>query len=248
MSRYDLGLPVYRLEGYQALLGVPVPDATQWDQIEKVGDWGYVVFTYLERLAAQGELIPQDDTSVRMLSLRSENVTRQAQAKARGLSQSGERTGMYPTALVGQVDGQTICLYDSGRSHAGENLKALWLQRQAAGGKPLVMSEARKTNEADATALIRCHCLAPGRRKFSELEDVFPLECHVVIEALKQVFEPDEQARQEQRPPEARLTYHQAGSRPIIADRGTRASARVGHHAKRPCESRFIMSQEPWPS
>lgn len=78
------------------------------------------------------------------------------------------------------------------------------------------MSDALKTNEADETALIRCHCLAHGRRKFSELEDVFPLECHVVIEALKQVFEHDAQARQEQMPPAARLAYHQAVSRPIM--------------------------------
>ena len=52
----------YRVEGYQAMLGVPVPDATQWDQIEQVGDCGYVVFAHLEHLAAQGELIYQDDT------------------------------------------------------------------------------------------------------------------------------------------------------------------------------------------
>jgi len=38
VSRYDLGVPGYRLQGYQAMLGVPVPDATQWDQIEVVGD------------------------------------------------------------------------------------------------------------------------------------------------------------------------------------------------------------------
>jgi transposase len=63
VSRYYLGLPLYRLQGYQAMLGVPVPDATQWDQIEKVGDCSYRVFEYLERLAAQGELIYQDDTS-----------------------------------------------------------------------------------------------------------------------------------------------------------------------------------------
>jgi hypothetical protein len=31
VSRYDLGVPGYRLQGYQAMLGVPVPDATQWD-------------------------------------------------------------------------------------------------------------------------------------------------------------------------------------------------------------------------
>jgi rubredoxin len=44
VSRYYLGLPFYRVEGYQAMLGVPMPDATQWDQIERVGDSCYVVF------------------------------------------------------------------------------------------------------------------------------------------------------------------------------------------------------------
>lgn len=34
VSRYVLGVPSYRLQGYQAMLGVPVPDATPWDQIE----------------------------------------------------------------------------------------------------------------------------------------------------------------------------------------------------------------------
>jgi hypothetical protein len=31
VGRYYLGLPLYRMESYQAMLGVPVPDATQWD-------------------------------------------------------------------------------------------------------------------------------------------------------------------------------------------------------------------------
>jgi hypothetical protein len=38
VSRDDLGIPGYRLQGYQAMLGVPVPDATQWDALEVVGD------------------------------------------------------------------------------------------------------------------------------------------------------------------------------------------------------------------
>jgi hypothetical protein len=36
VGRYYLGLPFYRIEGYQAMLGVPVPDATQWDQIAAI--------------------------------------------------------------------------------------------------------------------------------------------------------------------------------------------------------------------
>ncbi len=34
VGRYYLGLPFYRIEGDQAMLGVPMPDATQWDQID----------------------------------------------------------------------------------------------------------------------------------------------------------------------------------------------------------------------
>ena len=216
VGRYYLGLPFYRLERYQAMLGMPVADATQWDQIERVGDCGYKVFAYLERLAAQGELIYQDDTPVRILSLMDENQESQAQAEAMGLSRPRERTGMYTTALVVKVGERTICLYYSGRSHAGENLAALLKKRQDGRERPLVMSDALSSNEADEANLIRCHCLAHGRRKFSDLEEVFPHECQVVMDALKQVFDHDEAAREAQLSPEARLAYHQAYSRPIM--------------------------------
>jgi transposase len=66
VSRYDLGVPGYRLQGYQAMLGVPVPDATQWDQSEVVGDCAYKGFEPLEKAAAQGELMFHDDTAVRI--------------------------------------------------------------------------------------------------------------------------------------------------------------------------------------
>lgn len=216
VSRYYLGLPFYRLEGYQAMGGVPVPDATQWDQIERVADGGYVVLTHLEGLAAQGELIYQDDTPGRMLSLLDANRHAQARAEAMGISRSTERTGMYTTALVVRYGAQTICLYYSGRAHAGENLEALLTKRAADHGKPLGMSDALTSNEADETALMRCHCLAHGRRKFSELEDVFPAECTVVIDALTQVFDHDDQAEEQQRSAQERLAYHQAYSGPIM--------------------------------
>jgi len=216
VSRYSLGLPLYRLQSYQAMLGVPVPDATQWDQSEKVGDGRYVVFESLETLAAQGELISPDDTSVRILSLIKENQKMQAQAAAMGFSRPQERPGMFTTALVVKVGEQTICLYDSGRSHAGENLATLLEQRQADHAKPFVMSDALSRNEVDETTVIRCHCLAHGRRQCSDLEDLFPVECQVVIEVLKQVFDHDEEARDTQMNAEERLAYHQTYSAPIM--------------------------------
>jgi hypothetical protein len=216
VGRYDLGLPFHRLEGDQAMLGVPLPDATQWELIEKVGDSGYVGCAHLEGLAAQGDRIHQDDTAVRILSLVRENQAFEARAEALGLSRAPERTGMYTTALVVKVGTRIIWLYYAGRFHAGENLVSLLQQRQAGRDKPLVMSDALSSNEADETRLIRCHGLAHGRRKCSEIEEVFPQECQVVVEALKQVFDHDEVARKEPREGPARLAYHQAYSRPIM--------------------------------
>ena len=78
------------------------------------------------------------------------------------------------------------------------------------------MSDALAANAAQDTALIRCHCLAHGRRKFTELEEVFPEECRVVIEALKQVFDHEEAARVQQLSAGERLAYHQQYSGPIM--------------------------------
>jgi transposase len=234
VSRYYLGLPFFRVEAYQAMLGVPVPDATQWDQIEQLGDCSYKVFAYLETLAAQGELIHQDDTSVRILSLMAENRTHQTAAEALGFARSQERTGMFTTALVVKVGEQIICLYYSGRSHAGENLQALLEQREAERDKPLVMSDALSRNEVDETTVIRCHCLAHGRRQFSDLADVFPVECQVVLDTLKQVFDHDEEARDKQMSPEARFAYHQAYSQPLMDELRQWLQKQVDDHLVEP--------------
>jgi hypothetical protein len=124
IGRYYLGLPFYRLQGYQARLGVPVPDATQWDQIEKVCDCSSVVFEYLERLAAQGELIYQDDTAVHSV-MSGANLTMRAQA---GLWASLGPRAHWPvsTALGVKVGEQMICLSDSGRAHAGKTSRPYW--------------------------------------------------------------------------------------------------------------------------
>lgn len=76
-----------------------------------MGDCCYVVFECLEPLAAQGELIHQDDTSVRILTLMQENQQIRAAAAAQGLSRAKERTGMFTTALVVRVGERLICLY-----------------------------------------------------------------------------------------------------------------------------------------
>jgi hypothetical protein len=73
---------------------VPVPAATPWDPIERVADCGDGVFQPLESLAAQGELLSQADTPVRLLALIAEHHHAQAPAATQGLARSQDRTGL----------------------------------------------------------------------------------------------------------------------------------------------------------
>jgi hypothetical protein len=167
-------------------------------------------------MAAQGEVIFQDDTSGRVVTLIEENQLARAQARARGKAKPDTRTGMYTTALMVQVGERQICLYYTGRRHAGENLAALLTKRESGRGKPLVMSDALSQNKADEANLIRCLCLAHGRRQFSELADDFPAESAVAVNALKLVYDHDDEARAQGLSAQERLAYHQAYSAPVF--------------------------------
>jgi transposase len=189
-----------------------VADATLWDLAERVADCAYPVFDYLGKLAAQGEVIFQDDTHVRILPLVAEN--RRADATGDPL----ERRRRYPTGLVVQVEPRVICLYRSGRAHAGDTLTAVLAQRETGLEKPIVMSDALAANQRDDDdPLIRCHCLAHGRRQFTDLEAVFPVEASHVITVLDQVFEHEAETRRQALPAAARLAYHQTRSGPLLA-------------------------------
>ncbi len=216
LARYYLGLPWHRLEGLQAVVGVPVPDATQWDQGEIVGDCTHPIFKYLEQLAAQGEVIFQDDTPGRVFTLMEENQIVRAQAQAQGKVKPDTRTGMQTTALIAPVGERRICLSYTGRRQAGENLAALLTKRDPGRGNPLVMSNALSHNHAEEEALIRCHCLAHARRQFSDLGADFPAASAVVVNALKLSYDQDEEARDQGLNAQARLVYPQEYRAPVF--------------------------------
>jgi len=88
--KYYMGLPFYRLEPYQSVLGMPLPDSTQWKLVEEVADSVYPIFFYLEKLAAQGRLIHADDTSIRIVPCTLEN---------KKVAEHKQRKGMF-TAVV----------------------------------------------------------------------------------------------------------------------------------------------------
>src|SRR4051794_37762097 len=69
LLKYGSGLPFNRLDGLQGDLGVPLPASTQWDVVEAVAASLTPAFDELIRQAAQGEVVHNDDTTVKILGL-----------------------------------------------------------------------------------------------------------------------------------------------------------------------------------
>ena len=230
LAHYHLGLPFKRIESYQALVGMPLPDATQWELVEQVADSAYPIYEHLKRLGANQPLVYQDDTGARLLSLIKEN---QADSPPK-------RKGMYTTVL--RFEGaHSICLYFTGRRHAGENLDAILAHRDPSLPPIQWMSDglAANTPKQHQDRTLDLNCLVHGRRQFVDIDEYFPRECTRVIDAIAEVYQHEAHCKQHALTPTQRLAYHQAHSRSVmddlkawmqqqIADRRVEPNSRLG--------------------
>lgn len=206
IAKFYMGLPNYRLEKWQGMVGIPLKDSTQWDLIKSLAQDMESVYCAMEELAAQGDLIAHDDTPARILSCIKENKTREP----------GERKGMFTTAIVSKFEGHPICLFYPGRKHSGENMERLISMRYPDLEPFIRMCDALSSNLRIKFLEILCLCLTHGRRKFYEIYDYFPEECGCVIDALALVYKYDAISRKKNMNPEKRLAYHQEKSAPIL--------------------------------
>jgi len=205
--RFGGGLPHYRLEKMQADLGVRLPASTQWELMAQTGQALEPVHEALLTLAAQGQLIHNDDTTMRVQSLAKENSP-----KAEG----PERTGVFTTSLISDVQGHTIALFVTGHRHAGENLDQLLARRAAASPPPIQMCDALSRNPAKEFQTLLANCLSHGRRQFVDIAQNFPQECQHVLESLGEIYKHEAQAKDLGLSSEGRLRFHQEHSQKIM--------------------------------
>jgi transposase len=197
-------LPSHRLARLQETFGVPLPESVQFERCEAVADAALPVFLHLQELAANGEVIYSDDTRVRILACLKENEE----------LAEGERRATQTTGMVVQVGERLLALYTNSRQHAGENLAQLLKQRSAELERPIQMSDALSANWSGAAKTIEAKCLAHARRKFTELEELFPPECAVVLDAISKVYQFE--AETAELSAVERLAHHQARSGPVM--------------------------------
>jgi len=213
LLKYGSGLPFNRLEGLQGHLEIPLPASTQWDIVQAVATTLTPAFGELIRQAAQGELLHNDDTTVKILELMKERGQSEADAEA---TDADRRTGLFTSGVVALRDGRRVALFFSGRRHAGENLAAVLKHRAAELPPPIQMCDALSRNLPGELQTIVAHCLAHARRQFVDVYERFPEECRYLLETLAVVYGNDARARERQLSPEARLAFHQQESRPTM--------------------------------
>ena len=205
--KYGSGTPFYRLEQLQGQLGIPLPAATQWEVVEEAAELLKPARDELIRQAAQGEVVHNDDTSMRVLRLTREPTD--------------ERTGVFTSGIVSTGQGWKIALYFTGRQHAGENLADVLQQRAQYARPPIQMCDALSRNVPKLAAgveILLANCLAHGRRQFVEVAANFPDQCRYVLEMLGQVYghEAEAEARERGLRAEERLQFHQERSGPVM--------------------------------
>jgi transposase len=236
LLKYGYGMPFHRQETLQGNLGIPLSDSTQWDIVNGQAERVEPVWEELARQAAQGDVVHNDDTGVKILELMGERAqqaaledsdagtaakpwsTAEDSAEDSAKEPGPDRTGMFTTGIVATGDGHKIALFISGRQHAGENLKDVLRRRAAELPPPIQMCDALSRNLPGELKTILGNCLAHGRRQFVDVVGLFPEECRHVLEALAVVYHNDAIAREQKLSPQERLLFHQAESGPTMQE------------------------------
>jgi len=204
LMKYGGGMPFYRMAKLEKQLGIPLPAATQWELVEHAAGLIEPVLKELIRQAAQGAVLHNDDTSMRILKM------------VRNTDDG--RTGTFTSGIVSILGEWTIALYFTGWKHAGENLADVLRLRAGEAETPIQMCDALSRNTPKLTGVqtLLAFCLAHGRRQFVDVAANFPEECRYVLEALGAVYGFDADTKDRGLSPEDRLLFHQTHSAPVM--------------------------------
>jgi hypothetical protein len=212
LLKYGCGLPFHRIEILQRGLGIPLPAATQWELVRDGAHRVGPAWDELIRQAAQGAVVYNDDTTMKVLAL-----TAEQRRAAAADEETDARTGVFTSGIVATRDAHHIALFFTGRQHAGENLADVLAQRAVALPPPIQMCDALATNTAGDFDTLLANCLAHSRRRFVDVVDSFPVEVRYVLETLREVYRHDARARERALSPDERLQFHRTESGPLMA-------------------------------
>jgi len=123
LLKYGSGMPFYRLEKLEHLLGIPLPASTQWEIVEEAAEVIKAARDELIRQAAQGEVLHNDDTSMRVLHLAREP--------------SDDRTGVFTSGIrVHQARAKDSAVLHWAPARRGKSARRIATPRSRARARP----------------------------------------------------------------------------------------------------------------
>lgn len=215
LLKYGSGLPFNRVERLQGNCQIPLAASTQWGIVDAAASLLMPAYEELIRQAAQGEVLYNDDTTVKILELMGQRLEK---SPPKDLDQQPDRTGLFTSGVVATRAGHRIALFFSGRQHAGENLADVLKHRSSQLDAPIHMCDGLSRNLPQGLDTIVANCIAHGRRNFVDIYEHFPDQCRRVIEAFQVVYHNDKIAREQGMSDEERLSHHQAHSQRAMDD------------------------------
>jgi len=210
--KYQAATPFHRQAEVQKNFGHPIPRTRISDMCVEATRPAVPVIQTLVELAAQGEILQNDDTGMTVLQLVKE--VKEAEKAGAPLA----RTGMNTSVIVSRAGDKRIYLFFTGRDHAGENLKKVLGHRSPDRPPPIQVCDPLSANTSTGVipeeAVAGCHDHA--RRKYVEIRDTYPTSCQYVLDEWKTIYETDALAKQQNLDPPVRLSLHQKHSHPVM--------------------------------
>ena len=204
LLKYGCGLPLNRIEKLQANLGHPLAASTQWDILDATAALLSPVLDAHIQLAAQGSIIYNDDTTMKILDF------------FKNQDGQGERKGIFTTGIISVWQEHKIALFVTGNQHAGENLTELLKKRSTQLGAPIQMCDALSRNTSKEFETIVSNCMVHARRQFVDIIESFPDQCIHVIETMREIYKNDAIVKERNMSADQRLAYHQQHSKPLM--------------------------------
>lgn len=234
LLRYGTGLPFNRIARLEKGFGIPLPPPTQWEVVARAAALMAPAHEELIRQAAQGNLLHNDDTKMKVLELMAKSRREADEADESDDKPPGKRTGIFTSGIVSMVDGRPISLFFTGRQHAGENLRDVLQRRAAELPPPIQMCDALAANTAGELGTIVANCVAHARRGFVDVADDFPDECRHVLEEIGKVYRNDALAREQNMSDDERLRFHKEHSHTVMNGLKKWMEAQLDEHKVEP--------------
>ncbi|OED42018.1 hypothetical protein AB833_08315 [Chromatiales bacterium (ex Bugula neritina AB1)] len=208
--KFLTGVPYFRQQSLQQVLGFAVAASTIYDQCFKVAQDCKPVVEHMMKLAAEATHFALDDTTNRILDETGKEIADRRTKKPR------YRTGVYTSVLSAILDtGQTVILFKTNIGHAGEWIDEILATRQST-APPILMSDALNRNQPSVVSeFIWTKCNAHARREFYESWGTVP-QADWVIEQYAIIWKNDTHCNDEKMSAQERQRYHHAHSLPVM--------------------------------